>query len=239
MNNVLSAVLLVLLALVPAAGHAADVPNALKIDRIMLYFDNKRAETTVERAGQRIQAYVDLRYAGSGLLEGHWEVDGRVLSRVSQHISGGRSITLQVPKSPGIPTMDPGTHILRFVPLTPAPGLPVPSILYFVLAKDAKKTKTALKQNSPEEGTQLDFGPATFSWQQFPDVEVYLISFFEKAASKPIYSAYTKEAVYELAGPTLEAIFSPGRKYVWKVTGYDIDKNEISEQKAQGFSFRK
>jgi len=240
MRTVSFAVLLVVAVFFPLSGLAADVPGSLKVDRIMLYFENQRAETTVERAGQKIRAYVDLRYSGSGLLEGSWEVDGRLLSRVSQHIRGGsRSITLQVPKSPGIPTMDPGTHILRFVLTNPAPELPVPSILYFVVPKDAQKGRITIRPVSPGDGTELDYGPATFSWEHVPDVDIYLIAFFEKPGAKPVFSAYSSGAAFELAEPALKSTFVAGRKYFWKVTGYDVEKNLVGEHKGQGFSFRK
>ncbi|GAB4486168.1 MAG: hypothetical protein OHK006_13610 [Thermodesulfovibrionales bacterium] len=239
MRRFLSALLLAALAMLPSSAAAADAASALKIDRIMLYFENQRADATVGRAGQRLRAYADIRYTGSGMLEGIWEVDGRVLSQVNQHITGGRSVTIQVPKSPGLPTMDPGTHILRFVPATPTAGLPVPSILYFVLPKDAKRTRAMVKPLSPEDGAELNYGSVTFSWEQSDDADVYLIAFFEKPGGKPVYSAYVREAVFELGGPTLHVLFSSGKKYFWKVTGYDVGKHAVSDQQIQGFSFRK
>ncbi|RQW84852.1 MAG: hypothetical protein EHM79_13100, partial [Geobacter sp.] len=92
-----------------------DAAAAFGIKRIELYFDNRRAEITIPKHFPNLKAFVDIRYTGSGVLEGYWEVDGRVISRVHQMLTFGSSVTLRTPEIPAMPTFDPGSHIVRFV----------------------------------------------------------------------------------------------------------------------------
>ena len=64
-----------------------------KITRLQLYFENKKAETTVMRH-QPLKAYADISFVGSGLLQGYWEVDGRIISNVKTHLIYGKNFTI-------------------------------------------------------------------------------------------------------------------------------------------------
>src|SRR5574337_40620 len=85
------------------------------VTRVRLYFENKRPEITVKRNEPSPPAYAEVEFTGSGLLEGFWEADGRLLSNVSQHVLSGKNAVFETPDTPGLPTFDPGTHRVRFV----------------------------------------------------------------------------------------------------------------------------
>lgn len=209
------------------------------IKRIEMYFENRRAETTIDRNYPDLKAFADIRFVGSGLLQGFWEVDGRVLSTVTRHLTFAGSITLQTPEIPALPTFDPGSHIIRFVITNPVTEIPLPSIIYFVTSAEFGGKRFSIKLISPEDDSVLEYLPVKFGWEKLNNKLLFLIQFFDDPDSKPIFSAYAKDAFYALPEIVFKKIFSPGRKYYWKVEGFDSENNIIGESGTWSFSFRK
>ncbi|MDF2954137.1 MAG: Serine protease [Thermodesulfobacterium sp.] len=207
-----------------------------KIKRIELYFNNKRAEITVPRNFKGLKAYANIRYIGSGLLRGYWEVDGRILSYVNQHLVYAGKITLQTPDIPPLPTYDTGYHIVRFVIENPEFNIPVPEIVYFVTPEEFKQI-LSLKLISPEKGETVKYLPLKFEWTSLNKSSLYLIQFFDNPEGKPIFSAYTKHPYYNLPEFILKKIFVPEKTYYWKVTGFDQKNNIIGESELWNFIF--
>jgi hypothetical protein len=81
------------------------------INRIELFFGNRRAETTDPKLFPNIKSYAEIRYTGSGVLDGFWEVDGRLI-RGFQILTFGLTVTLRTPEIPAMPTFDPGSNIV-------------------------------------------------------------------------------------------------------------------------------
>lgn len=214
----------------------SDAAADFDIKRIELYFENRRAEITIPKNYKGLKAFADIKFTGSGLLKGYWEVDGRILSYVNQHITYGREVTLQTPTIPPLPTFEAGTHTVRFVITNPSVDIPIPSALYFVTTQEVKEI-FKIKLLNPEDRTKLDFNPQKFTWEKLDGTMLYLIQFFETKDSKPIFSAYTKEAFYNLPEFILKKIFQPGKTYYWKVIGFDESNNTVGESNAWEFSF--
>lgn len=221
------------LTITTEAGAAFD------IKRIELYFENRRAETTVERNYPHLKAFADIRFVGSGLLQGYWEVDGRILSYVNQHLTYGRSITLQTPEIPYLPTFDTGTHIVKFFITNPTIEIPLPSIIYFVTPTEFKGKPIGLRLMSPEDKSLVEYAPLKFEWAKLNKTALFLIQYFDRLDSRPIFSAYTKEPFYSLPEIVLKSIFSLGQKYYWKVMSFDAENNIIGESTIWSFSFKK
>ncbi len=209
------------------------------IKRIEMYFENRRAEITIDRNYPDLKAFADIRFVGSGLLQGFWEVDGRVLSTVNQHLTFAGSITLQTPEIPTLPTFDPGSHIIRFIITSPVTEIPLPSIIYFVTSAEFEGKRFSIKLISPEDDSVLEYLPIKFGWEKLNTTTLFLIRFFDNPSSKPIFSAYAKDAFYALPEIVFKKIFSPGQKYYWKVEGFDSGNNIIGESSTWSFSFRK
>jgi len=209
------------------------------IKRIEMYFVNRRAEITIDRNYPDLKAFTDIRFVGSGLLQGFWEVDGRVLSTVNQHLTFAGSITLQTPEIPTLPTFDPGSHVVRFVITSPVTELPLPSIIYFVTAAEFKGKQFSIKLISPEDEAALKYSTVKFDWEKLSTTTLFLIQYFDDLGAKPIFSAFTREASYALPEIVLRKIFSPGQKYYWKVEGFDSGNNNIGESSTWSFSFGK
>ncbi len=209
-----------------------------EIKRIELYFENRRAETTVERNERGLRAYADIRFAGSGLLQGHWEADGRVLSTVNRHLAFGASVTLQTPEIPPLPTFDAGSHIVRFVITNPVTDIPLPSIRYFVLPKEVKGKPGAIRLLSPENSAEIDYSAAGFEWERRGWPSLFFVQFFERPDSSPVFSAYAKNPSYTLPESIVENVFSREKKYYWKTVALDAENNIIAESEVRSFSFK-
>jgi hypothetical protein len=220
-------------AITTSAGATFD------IQRVSLYFDNMRPEITVERNNMNLKAFADIKFAGSGLLQGFWEVNGRVLSHVNRHLTFGGSVTLETPRSPALPTHDPGTHFLRFVITNPAVAISTPSILYFVIPEDATCSLQSIRPVEPSDGAEVPYSPLRFSWEKGREAMIYLIGFYEdeKPDSKPVFSAYVRDSAYTLSEQVIKSFFDPGHAYYWKVMGFDGENNMICENIIQRFIF--
>ena len=216
-------------------GEAAGTPA---IKRLSLYFANGRAETTVMKYTNNLKAYADIRYNGSGLLKGYWEVDGRLLSYVSQPLPAGQQITLTTPDIPALPTFETGTHTLRFVVTNPrtGEGIPLPVLVYFVTTDEAAIKQGGLTLKTPVDAAEVPYASLKYEWQTIR-AEVYLIQFFEVQGAKPVFSAYTKKGFYQLPQLMLKKIFQPGKTYWWRVTGLDRERRKTGESKTGSFRF--
>jgi hypothetical protein len=210
------------------------------ISRLQLYFDNGRAETVVKRNQPSLKVYADVTFTGSGLLEGFWEVDGRVLSYVFRNIVyGDRIFTIETPDIPPIPTFETGTHRVRLVLTSPAKDIPFPEVIYFVTAKEYEGKRLPISLIAPQDISEIDFSPTAFTWEGKDMSVTYLIEFLEEGNEKPVFSAYTKKARYDLPEFVLKNIFSPGMNYFWRVTGFDRGNIKVEESQTFRFNFTK
>jgi len=222
---------------------SGEATAEFSINRLQIYFENQRAEITVKRNQPALKAFVDIRYTGSGLLQGYWEVDGRILSHVNRHLVYGRQITLEFPEIPRpkelqyLPTIDAGTHIVRFVITNPVSSVNPPEAIYFVTAEEFTKRPIALI--FPKDKSEVDYSPLTFRWEGKEQPITYLIEFLEEVGQKPIFSAYTKRASYLLPLAVLKSLFSSGKTYFWRVKGFDEDNKIIGESSEFKFTFKK
>jgi hypothetical protein len=215
----------------------ALVSQPLTIRRIELYFENNRPEITVDKDYQKLKAFAKITFAYSGLLEGYWEVDGRIVSRVSEHLTAGNTALLETPDAAHLPTFDPGTHIVKFVVTGPSnKALPVPSLLYFVTAQGERRSQTVFKPIMPSDGASLKYEPLTFVWEKLATNTTYFVQFYKEPASKPIFSAYTMNVSYKLPSTIFRKIFKPGMKYYWKVKA--SSGKEEAESPLREFRFK-
>ncbi|HEX2966496.1 MAG TPA: hypothetical protein VHO84_11965, partial [Syntrophorhabdaceae bacterium] len=201
------------------------------------YFGNKRPEITVEKNHEKLIAFASITYENSGLLEAHWEVDGRIVSRVSQYLTYGNKYTFKTPDMAGLPTFDPGTHIVRFVVTAPGgTGLVAPSLLYFVTAQGVQQSRGVLKLIDPSERAFLKYAPLEFTWEPVGGNPTYIIQFYKQKTDTPLFSACTRDTNYRLPPLVVKRFFKSGVKYFWKVKG--SNEKEEAESTVREFSFR-
>ncbi|NPA95212.1 MAG: S8 family serine peptidase [Thermodesulfobacteria bacterium] len=190
------------------------------ISRLQLYFENNRAEITIGKGQPSPKLFAEIRYTGTGLLKGYWEVDGRPLSTVFRHINYGRSIVLQLPATTPLPTFEPGVHRVRFVILSPKFDFELPQAVYFVRAKSYNVESIRLVR--PLNGGSTTLPGLTFQWKPLGggNLYAYLIEFRESERSKPLYSAYVKTNHYKVPAKIAVRYFSSINKVLWQVKGF-------------------
>lgn len=211
----------------------------LSIKKVDLYFENKRPEITIEKGYKGLKAFADISYTGTGLFEGYWEIDGRIISRVYQQLTYGGLLKLQTPEIPELPTYDPGTHRIRFVITRPAQNIPVPVIIYFVNLDRFKPAVSAIGVLSPRDKSVIEYGSQKFEWQRPADTAVFLVQYGDKLESKTIFSAYTRDDFYVIPEAILKESFKIGQQYFWKVIGFDNNNMIIGESAVYSFTFMK
>lgn len=209
---------------------------SFSIQRLELFFTgNKRGEITVQRNHAGLRAAAAISYTGSGLLQGRWEVDGRIIGRVFQHLTFGDTLTLEMPAGVTLPTFDPGNHTVRFVIENPAVAFEMPLLIYFVTPDEALPP---LGLKLPVQDAVLPYAPSRFEWQGLPDAKIYLIRFLPKSGTEQLFSAYTTTPVYTLPEPALKGYFSAGQSYTWEVRALDGKGEVISASPAISFAFK-
>lgn len=217
---------------VSVTGEAAA---AFEIQRIELYFENRRGEITIPRNHRGLKAFADIRFAGTGVLTGFWEVDGRRILDVNRQLSFGTNVTLSTPDVPDLPTFDTGAHIVRFVVTNPAPAAPLPQLLYYVAAaKELRTIRISAQREEREDG-----GPPVhrFGWEKPEGIDLFFLEFSEEPGGKPVFSAFTREGSYALPDRGVDEVFTTGKRYYWRVKGYDANGEQVAESDPAAFHY--
>lgn len=196
--------------------------------RIELYFDGKKksSETIVNRNHKGLRAYADIYFNGSGFLKGYWEIDGRVIENISRYISFGAKTSLVTPDIPGLPTFEPGFHIIKFVVTNPQPPFELPQILYWVAAKE-EPVKMSLNLLAPKDSALIALDDE-FKWDKMEGVSVYLVTFIKEDDRRIVFSALTRDNYYRIPQPVLSQYFTKDIKYLWHVKGYNGEGNIVA-----------
>jgi hypothetical protein len=206
-----------------------------RITRVQLYFENGRAEITLKKNQPTLKAFANIRFTGSGLLEGFWEVDGRLISEVFEHLVYGRTVTLETPDI-RVPTFEAGSHRLRFVITNPPTDITFLDTLYFLTAEEYHEI-LPIDLIIPRHAAEIEYSSATFFWEDKSSSNTYLIEFLDKEGGKPIFSAYTNNTEYKLPQPVLKRTFYPDKEFLWRVKGFDRDGNKTGESPLSTFTF--
>lgn len=205
--------------------------------RIELYFggDKEKTEAIINRNFKGLNAHTDIYFNGSGFLQGYWEVDGRVIENISRHVSFGTKVTLPTPDIPGLPTFEPGFHIVRFVITSPQPPFELPQIVYWVTAKE-EPVKRALSLVTPKDGVAIS-PEDEFRWDKIEGISVYLVTFIKEDGKTIVFSALTRDSSYKIPQSVSSQSFTIDTRYLWNVKGFDAENNIIGESSIWIFSF--
>ena len=230
-QNVQSATRAVTISLKTAAA------GALKITSLRLYFEqNRRSTILVEKETKALTGVAEVRFDGSGMLKGYWQVDGRILSRVQQNVFYGKTLVVKTPTIPPLPTYAEGAHSLKFVITEPvdAGKSAFSEALYHVEPGKAKPLVPVALQ-SPESGAELGSAELQFIWDGRHGAATYLIEFLRQGDDRPFFSAYTKKASYTLPVRILSLKFETGGQYRWRVRGFNVDRDLVGRSPEWSF----
>lgn len=101
---------------------------------LQLRFEDGLAYKVVPRGFAGLRAYVDIKYEGTGILQAQWLVDGMPFRAFSQTLPFAQAATFDSGPLPSLPTQMTGMHEVSLRLLSPATGLTMPIIRYFVTA---------------------------------------------------------------------------------------------------------
>ncbi|MFP7755713.1 S8 family peptidase [Thermodesulfobacteriota bacterium B35] len=222
------------------SSAAIAMSTGFVFTRIHIYFDDDRSSKKFVKRNQKgITAAVDLRYEGAGLLKGYWQVDDRILARVTRNLpfSSGRTITLQLPKVPALPTHSTGSHRLRFVITRPAMDIAFPQVIYVVTGEDLSDSHP-IQLLTPVAGATLPPRDLYFTWKRRRGVHMYKLEIFleKKNGPETIYSAFSKKGAYTPPGTLLLKKLSTGSEYSWQVSGLDRNNRVVARSKKRRFT---
>lgn len=211
----------------------------LRFTQMRLYFENNnRPIIQVERNSKELKGAVDIHYNGSGMLKGYWKVDNRILQRVQKNVFYGKVLTLTTPKAPPLPTYSEGAHRLQFVitePVDAYENIQFPEAIYHVEAKKAVVVKS-LGLKLPVQRAEITQQGVDFTWDNIAGVDVYSLEYFKEGSDEPFFSAYVKEGKYKLLSKVIDLKFTVGKKYLWRVRGFNEAKELSAESIKREFS---
>jgi hypothetical protein len=225
------------------AGNIGCVPGAfqpnsavrtikvvdLKIQRLDIFLNNHLPKMTVNQYQRDLKAFAEIRYTGAGLLQGQWEIDGRIFSRVTKQLYQGlQKVTIQTPLAPPLPTYAVGTHRVSFVITRPEPALAVPQAIYFVKA-ETEQFDIPIRLSEPPDNRSTACTPFTLRWEAAGKAYVYLVEFIAADGSDPIFSAYAKEPAYTLRADLCRSLSKAGHAYHWRVKALSQEGQVIGE----------
>ncbi len=148
------------------------ITDEVSLHKAELHFDNGRAFRVVPKNSQLLQAELQLKMEGSGLITGIWLVDGIPFTQFSQLARQGEVSTIKTGLNPPLPTIDPGLHRLT-VQLTRPGDITLPEISYFVEAGSAM-----LDILAPDNGaTVKEDEPPRFKWSPVRGASWYELGF--------------------------------------------------------------
>jgi len=225
----------------PATGVVAlraGPGGGLALRNFDLQFDDLSRFRVVE-TDAALTARLRLNSAGSGILQGSWEVSGptstqgegwRPIGRVRQLLAGPRSTVVE---SPDLPTGRPGIYRVRFVP-DPRQGRDVatgvPVLQYSVTG--ARSDTPALNLLEPRAGSGLS-AATTFRWAAVPGARAYRVEFFaESGTTQRLAAVDTADTGTGLRPPTL-ARLAGADPLLWRVTAMGPDGRALAVSPAR------
>lgn len=148
------------------------ITDEVILHKAELRFDNGRAYRIVPRNSQHMQAELQLKMGGTGLITGIWILDGNPFRPFSQLAKQGDVTVIRTGLTPALPTIEPGLHRLT-VQLTRPQSQSLPEISYYVEAESA-----LLELQSPIDGFNVkeDEVPK-FSWTPVRGTAWYELGF--------------------------------------------------------------
>jgi hypothetical protein len=141
-----SVLLVMLLAALVSQGSFAAAQSAFALTRVELMFQNGRGDITVPLRYPALQAYAILHFSGTGVFQGAWEVDGRLLSSVIEPVAFGEMLILAAPRIPPLPMFEPGLHRVTLKVTSPKPPFKIPEISYFVTAEEYEEFRKRMEK---------------------------------------------------------------------------------------------
>ena len=134
------------LRVLPSLGPKAP----FGISFIQLRFEDGKAYREIPRDFQPLRALADIKFEGTGSLQGDWLVDGQPFRPISETLSFARDLTIDSGLRPPLPTNIPGPHEVSLRITQPPSEFQIPVIRYYV-SSEAPAARVALAISKVED----------------------------------------------------------------------------------------
>lgn len=263
-STVASASLIITLSGVADAGKPRTPAAGLFIHKLNLRFENARNKRRFS-PGSSLRAKLDLRYSGTGLLQGTWQIASEVgngskpvfttLAQVRKQL---KLVQREFLVSPELPTQEPGNYRLRFCvqPLVvvsdqlhidgqcPEPEL-MAEIDYRIDGKDAPRATAEIEILSARSMTMSPQTP--LKWNRLKGVVAYQVQIFKSGNDDAEDAVDGAEFVVRMisGGDKTQVFLSelarqqlqPGQQYRWRVTGHDENAQLVGASEFAEFTY--
>ncbi|HVL01811.1 MAG TPA: hypothetical protein VM553_18465 [Dongiaceae bacterium] len=240
----------------PAAG--------LFIHKLNLRFTNARYKRRF-MPGSSVRAKLDLRYSGTGLMQGSWQIasvvgDGSkpIFTTLAQVRKQLKLVQREFLVSPELPMQTPGSYRLRFCvePLVMAPEqmpldgqCPEPELMaeidYRIDGNDAPKATAEIEILSARAMTLSPQSP--LQWSRLKGTVVYQLQIFKSGNADVEDAVDGAEFVARMiSGPERTQVYlsemvrqqlQPGQQYRWRVTALDENAQLIGASEFAEFTY--
>ncbi|MBN1222843.1 MAG: PKD domain-containing protein [Candidatus Aminicenantes bacterium] len=128
------------ISVVPQSGPRAP----FTISYVNLRFDDGKNYRVVTKNFDRLMAYADLKFEGTGIMLAQWLIDGTPFRIVSLSLEFARDTVIDSGQIPGLPTLTYGSHEVTLRIVQPQMEFEIPSIRYFVTDESFQYQKVNL-----------------------------------------------------------------------------------------------
>jgi PKD repeat protein len=207
------------------------IDDQVNLEIAEIRLDNGKYYKIVPKNSKNIRALLRMKMRGTGIVAGHWIVDGHPYEFFSEVANQGEVKEIYTRRIPGLPTIDPGIHTIT-VQLTRPENILVtfPVLKYFVLPHE-----NIIETLTPPDGfIAKEKEIPEFSWNEPKGASKYQVAF-----SNYLYTFMGEGTGLRWidVGPKLK--YTPGletwnrikrnRWTYWKVRGLDTNNSVVAE----------
>lgn len=179
------------------------IDDVLNLEIAEVRLDNGKYYKVISKNSKNIQAVLRMKMRGSGIIAGHWEVDGHPYEFFSETVSQGMVKEIYTRRVPGLPTIDPGLHSITVRLTRPGVDIRFPVLKYFVLPYE----NTVTTVSPPDGFVAKDKEIPEFSWEGAKGANKYQVVF-----SNVLYPVMTNAASLNWMDMETSLTFTPGEQ---------------------------
>lgn len=211
------------------------ITDEVSLHTAELRFDNGRAYRVVARNSSHLQAELQMKMEGTGLVTGIWLLDGQPFKQFSQLVNQGVVTTIKTGFTPPLPTIDPGLHKLTVQLFRPTSEI-LQEISYFV-----EPVSALLEVLEPRDGmTFREDEVPSFKWAPVRGASWYELGFSDSLFlflyhPEKIQWQTVREFNEYIPDGTVWSGLTRNRPVFWQVRAVDGARQLISQSEPREF----
>lgn len=211
------------------------IDDQVNLEIAEIRLDNGKYYKIVPKNSKNIRALLRMKMRGTGIVAGHWIVDGQPFEFFREVANQGEVKEIYTHRVPGLPTIDPGIHTITLRLTRPGNILIIfPVLKYFVLPHE-----NIIKTLAPPDGfIAKEKEIPEFSWEEPKGASKYQVAF-----TNYLYTFMGEGAGIRWIDVGTKLKYTPGletwnrinrnRWTYWKVRALDTNNNVVAESDIQ------